>query len=104
MRSSTPAFFRLQVVCGSSTNVAARRAAAETDGYVTFTEFVPAAGCTRLYLGQFDPPPANTFAARTAFRDQAIARGHAGTDSFWRVVAIGIPDDLSTGRYGDRSP
>jgi len=81
--------YRLQVVCGNVGAVSARKAAAEAAGYVTFTEFVPAANCTRLYLGQFAPPPANTFAARNTFRNTAIAQGHAGTDSFWRVVGFG---------------
>jgi stage II sporulation protein D len=84
-----PSHFRLQVVCGSVSAVATRKAAADAAGYVTFTEFVAAANCTRLYLGQFAPPPANTFAARTAFRNKAIAERHAGTDSFWREVAFG---------------
>lgn len=87
--AAPPASYRLQVVCGNATTVATRRAAAEAAGYVTFTEFVPAAGCTRLYLGQFAPPPANTFTARTTFRNAAIAQGHAAPDSFWRVVTIG---------------
>jgi stage II sporulation protein D len=85
-----PPFWRLQVVCANTATVAVRKAAAEAAGYVTFTEFVgPPANCTRLYLGQFAAPPANTFAARTAFRNDAIARGFAGTDSFYRVVAVG---------------
>ena len=87
--AAPPTYYRLQVVCGNATTVATRRAAADAAGYVTLTEFVPAANCTRLYLGQFAPPPANTFAARTAFRNAAIAAGHAAGDSFWRVVALG---------------
>jgi len=82
-------YFRLQVVCGSAVTVAARKASAEAAGYVTYTEFVPAANCTRLFLGQFAAPPAATFGARVAFRNAAIAAGHAGTDSFWKVVAAG---------------
>jgi stage II sporulation protein D len=53
------------------------------------TEFVVGANCTRLYLGEFAPPPENTFSARNRFRNQLIAEGHAGTDSFWRVVTFG---------------
>ena len=87
--AAPPAFFRLQVVCASASTVATRRAAAEAAGYVTLTEFVPAANCTRLFLGQFAPPPAATFGVRTTFRNVAIAGGFAGTDSFWKVVAIG---------------
>jgi stage II sporulation protein D len=84
-----PPYYRLQVVCGSATTVATRKAAAEAAGYITFTEYVPAANCTRLFLGQFAPPPAATFGARNAFRNTAIAQGHAGIDSFWKVVAVG---------------
>lgn len=89
LEAGPPPYYRLQVVCASATTVAARKAAAEAAGYVTFTEFVPAANCTRLFLGQFAPPPAPTFFARVAFRNTAIAQGHAGTDSFWKVVAVG---------------
>ncbi len=80
-------WYRLQVVCGSTTAVATRKAAAEAAGYPTFTEFVPAANCTRLFLGRFAPPPANTFAARTAFKNQLVTQGHAAADAFWVVKA-----------------
>lgn len=82
-------YFRLQVVCGNASTVATRKAAAEAAGYVTYTEFVPAANCTRLFLGQFAAPPAPTFGARVAFKNAAVAAGHAGTDAFWKVVAVG---------------
>ena len=84
-------FYRLQVVCGSAPAVAARVTAAQAAGYVTFTEFVPSANCTRLYLGKFAPPPANTFVARTAFKNTAVAGGFAAADAFWRVVTNGTP-------------
>lgn len=87
--AAPPAFYRLQVVCGSAATVATRRAAADAAGYVTLTEFVPTANCTRLFLGEFAPPPASNFAARNAFRNAAISAGHAGTDSFWKVVSLG---------------
>jgi stage II sporulation protein D len=87
--AAPPAFYRLQVVCGSAATVATRRAAADAAGYVTLTEFVPTANCTRLFLGEFAPPPANTFGARNTFRNAAISAGHAGTDSFWKVVSLG---------------
>ena len=79
---------RLQVVCGSAANVSARIAAAQAAGYVTHTEFIASANCTRLYLGEFAPAPANTFGARTTFRNTAIANGHAASDSFWREVIL----------------
>ena len=87
--AAPPSSYRLQVICGSAANIAARKAAAEAAGYITFTQFVPAANCTRLFLGQFAPPPANTFAARTAFKNKAVAEGHAAADAFWVVVATG---------------
>lgn len=87
--AAPPAFYRLQVICGNAATVATRRAAADAAGYVTLTEFVPTANCTRLFLGQFDPPPASNFSARSAFRNAAIEAGHAGTDSFWKVVSLG---------------
>jgi len=89
LASVVVSYYRLQVMCSSAASVATRKAAAEALGYVTFTAFNAAANCTRLYVGQFAPPPANTFAARTAFRNQAIAAGIAGTDSFWSVVSVG---------------
>ena len=77
-------YYRLQVMCGSDAAVAARKAAAEAQGIATFTEPVPAASCTRLYLGQF---AANaSFAVRNAFRNQMLAAGLAQSDSFWRLV------------------
>ena len=87
--AAPPSYYRLQVVCGSVSAVAALKSAAEQAGYPTLTEFVAAANCTRLYIGQFAPPPASTFGARTTFRNTLIAQGLAGTDSFWKVVAIG---------------
>ncbi|MBV9773827.1 MAG: SpoIID/LytB domain-containing protein [Gemmatimonadetes bacterium] len=80
-------WYRLQVMCSSTAAVNARKAAAEAAGYPTFTEFVPAANCTRLFIGRFDPPPASNFAARNTYRNQLIAAGLAGTDSFWAVKA-----------------
>ena len=82
-------FYRLQVMCGSTAAVAARKAQAEAVNVVTFTEFVPTANCTRLFLGQFAPPPASNFAARNAFRNSMIAAGLAASDSFWKVVSVG---------------
>ena len=89
LASVTVSHYRLQVMCGSTASVATKKAAAEALGYVTLTAFNAAANCTRLYIGQFAPPPANTFAARTTFRNQAIAAGIAPNDSFWSVVSIG---------------
>ncbi|CAA9334801.1 MAG: SpoIID [uncultured Gemmatimonadaceae bacterium] len=80
--------FRLQVMCGSTSAVATRKAAAEALGHATLTEFVAGSNCTRLFLGEFAPPPANTFAARTTYRNTLIQQGLAGTDSFWRVVTL----------------
>ncbi|HET7462264.1 MAG TPA: SpoIID/LytB domain-containing protein [Longimicrobium sp.] len=87
LQSVIKSWYRLQVMCGSAGAVATRKAAAEAKGYPTFTEFVATANCTRLFIGRFDPPPASNFAARNAFRNQMIAEGLAGTDSFWAVKA-----------------
>jgi stage II sporulation protein D len=87
LQSVIHSWYRLQVMCGSASAVATRKAAAEAKGYPTFTEFVAAANCTRLFIGRFDPPPASTFSARNAFRNQLISEGLAGTDSFWAVKA-----------------
>lgn len=53
-------------------------------GYEARTEFVPAASCWRLQLGTMD----QGFLDRVAFREQAIADGLAGADSFWTKVTI----------------
>lgn len=81
--------FRLQVMCSSVAAVNARRALAEAAGHVTFTNFNATVGCTRLFIGAFPPPPANTFAARRTFRNALIAAGLAANDSFWVVVSFG---------------
>ncbi|HEU4557751.1 MAG TPA: SpoIID/LytB domain-containing protein [Longimicrobium sp.] len=86
LQSVILSWYRLQVMCGTEAAVATRKAAAEAKGYPTFTELAPV-GCTRLFIGRFAPPPANTFAARTAFRNQLIAEGLAAGDSFWAVKA-----------------
>ncbi|HLM66786.1 MAG TPA: SpoIID/LytB domain-containing protein [Longimicrobium sp.] len=78
--------WRLQVMCSSPAAVAARKAAAEAAGHPTHTEPVPAANCTRLYIGSF---PANaSFGVRNTYRTSLINAGLAGTDSFWRQVTI----------------
>lgn len=82
--------WRLQVICTSESNRDARIAAAEAQGVATFSEHVAAANCWRVYLGEY---PANaSFSVRNAFRNQMIALGLAGTDSFWRQVTIGGGD------------
>ena len=83
---------RLQVTC--SANISVRKAAAEAAGYATFTEFVPAANCTRLYLGELIN---STAAQRTTFRNQAIASGHAGSDSFFRTFSAGASYRVTQG-------
>lgn len=76
--------YRLQVTCGSTSAVQATKDAAEARGVVTYTEYVPAAHCTRLFLGEFASNA--SFSVRNAFRNQMIAAGLSGTDSFWKVV------------------
>jgi stage II sporulation protein D len=79
--------YRLQVTCGSLAAVDAWKARAQAEGVVTYTEFVPAANCTRLYLGEFASNA--SFSVRNAFRNQMISKGLSLTDSFWRVVGTG---------------
>jgi len=76
--------YRLQVVCGSTSAVQATKDAAEAQGVVTYTEYVAAAHCTRLFLGEFASNA--SFSIRNAFRNQMIAAGFAGSDSFWKIV------------------
>ena len=83
LAANTPKY-RLQVTCGSTAAVQALKDAAEAMGVPTYTEYVAAAHCTRLLLGEF--PSNASFSIRNAFRNQMIAAGLSGTDSFWRVV------------------
>jgi SpoIID/LytB domain protein len=82
--ASNPTKYRLQVVCGSTSAVQARKDAAEALGVATYTEYVPAANCTRFFLGEFASNA--SFGVRNTFRNQMIAAGLAGTDSFWKQV------------------
>jgi SpoIID/LytB domain protein len=47
---------------------------------------VPAANCTRLYIGSFASNA--SFGVRNTYRNQLITAGLAGSDSFWRLVTI----------------
>lgn len=80
--------YRLQVTCGNATTVATRKAAAEAAGYPTYTEFVAAANCTRLYIGAL--PSTATTAERQALKDELVSKGLAGTDAIWKVVSITV--------------
>jgi SpoIID/LytB domain protein len=73
-------------MCSGDAAVAARKAAAEAAGHPTHTEPVPAANCTRLYIGSFASNA--SFSVRNTYRNQLIAAGLSGTDSFWRLVTI----------------
>lgn len=83
LAANTPKY-RLQVVCGSTSVVQGLQDAAEAQSVVTYTEYVPAAHCTRLYLGEFASNA--SFSIRNAFRNQMITAHLAGTDSFWKIV------------------
>jgi stage II sporulation protein D len=76
--------WRVQVTCSNPTNVATRKAAAEAAGYATFTEFVAAANCTRLYIGEL--PSTATTAERTALKNELIAKGLAAADAIIKLV------------------
>lgn len=84
--STSETRYRLQVMCAGDAAVAARKAQAEAAGHPTYTEAVPSAGCTRLYIGSF--PSTASFSVRNTYRNQLIAAGLAATDSFWRLVTI----------------
>jgi stage II sporulation protein D len=86
LASVSASHYRLQVTCGSTAAVQTTKDAAEAQGIATYTEYVPAANCTRLFLGEF---AANaSFSVRNAFRNLMISKGLAGTDSFWKVVGV----------------
>jgi stage II sporulation protein D len=78
--------YRLQIVCGTTAAVQALKDAAEAQGVATYTEYVEAAHCTRLFLGEFASNA--SFSVRNAFRNQMIAAGLSGTDSFWKIVTV----------------
>ena len=86
LTGAPPSYYRLQVSCLNAATTATKLAAAQAAGYVTFTEYVPAAKCTRLYLGQFATNA--SFAVRNNFRNTAIAGGFAANDSFWKIVSV----------------
>jgi stage II sporulation protein D len=76
--------WRLQVICTTAENAAARVAAAAAGGYTAVTEVAPA-GCTRVFI--INTSGSDSFGSRSAFRTALIAQGHAGTDSFWGTIA-----------------
>ena len=78
--------YRLQVACASEASRDALVAQAQAQGVVTYVE--DAGPCWRVMLGEFDPPPANTFAARVAFKNDMIALGLAQSDAFWKLVTV----------------
>jgi stage II sporulation protein D len=86
--SSTTSGYRVQVTCGNAANVASRKAAAEAAGYPTYTEFVPTANCTRLYIGLL--PATATTAQRTALKNELVAKGLAAADALVKLVSITV--------------
>lgn len=76
--------YRLQVTCTSEAGRDALIARAQAQGVATYAE--NAGPCWRVMLGSFDPPPASTYSARVAFKNDMIARGLAASDAFWKVV------------------
>ena len=55
---------------------------AEAEGYETYVE--PYTNGWRLLIGKF--PDDASFSEREAFRQEVIAKGLAGNDSFWRLI------------------
>lgn len=82
----TQSNWRIQVMCSTTTNVAARQAAATAAGYPTHTELVAAANCTRLFIGSLSSNA--TTAERTALKNELVAAGLAASDAFAKLVTI----------------
>ena len=79
--------YRLQVACtGDEAYRDTWVANVESQGYVAYTEFVAGANCWRLFIGEFAPDA--SYSIRNAFRNEVIAKGLAGSDSFWKVVTF----------------
>jgi stage II sporulation protein D len=77
--------YRLQVAwTTSNAYVADWLDRARIAGYPTYVE--PHSDGYRLFIGEF--PEDASWSVRAAFRNEVIAKGLAGTDSFWKVVAI----------------
>src|SRR5690606_10194885 len=57
---------------------------AHADAYPTYVEDYN--GGWRLYLGEF--PADASFADRTAFKNEVVAKGLAAADAFWKIVTI----------------
>jgi stage II sporulation protein D len=82
--TSTDSLYLLQVACYGAAALQTWLDNAAAAGYTTWTEFVPASNCTRARL--VNTSGSNAFGARNAFRNDAIAAGLAGTDSFWVLL------------------
>lgn len=74
----------LQTACTSEAARDDWLARATALGHETRTEYVASVPCWRLQLGTLD----QGWSARVAFRNQAIADGLAGSDSWWPEVTI----------------
>jgi len=86
----------LQTACAGETARDDWLARAHALGYETRTEFVPHVPCWRLLLGTMD----QEWGDRLAFRDQAIADGLAGGDSFWVPRTIVLEEPQVQVSYG----
>ena len=88
--SAPASYFRLQITCSTNpTQIEALRQPIEALNIVTMLQFNAVANCTRLLVGQF--PIANSFAARTAFKNDLVARGLAPASSFYQSVPTDAP-------------
>lgn len=76
--------YRLQVTCTSEAGRDDLIARAQAQGIDTYAE--NAGPCWRVMLGSFDPPPASTYSARVAFKNDMITKGFAGSDAFWKLI------------------
>ncbi|HET7273547.1 MAG TPA: SpoIID/LytB domain-containing protein [Longimicrobiaceae bacterium] len=76
--------YRLQVSCTSAAGRDDLIARATAEGYETYAE--DAGPCWRVMIGKFAPDAA--WSLRNNFRNEVIAKGLAGSDSFWKHVTV----------------
>lgn len=77
----------LQTACTGSTSYRdAWIADAESYGYETMLEFAAHASCWRLLLGTM--PAGASWSSRSAFKAEAVSRGLAAADAYWREITV----------------
>ncbi len=80
---------RLQVVCTTSaTDRDQRVAAGVAAGFPSAWEYVPTAGCWRVYIGERPLPIDAT--AEAAYKQSVVAAGLAASDAVWKTVSATV--------------